>query len=52
MGFFDRLSTGWELGKESLRVVWKDKTLLVFPVMSGLATVTAAGLVQRAFVER
>lgn len=38
MGFFDRISAGWHLGKQSLAIVWKDKTLAVFPVISAIAT--------------
>lgn len=38
MGFFDRLTTGWTLGKQSLRLIWNDKTLLLFPVLSGGAS--------------
>lgn len=41
MGFFDRLSTGWRLGKQSLSIVWKDKTLAVFPLLSAIATIIA-----------
>jgi len=39
MGFFDRLSNGWQLGKQSLAVVWKDKSLALFPLISGIASV-------------
>ena len=38
MGFFNRLTTGWVLGKQSLRLIWNDKTLLLFPVLSGSAS--------------
>jgi len=41
MGFFDRLGTGWRLGKQSLRVVWNDKTLLLFPILSGITALVA-----------
>lgn len=37
MGFFGRLSNGWELGKHSLSVVWSDKSLTLFPLVSGVA---------------
>ena len=37
MGFFDRLAFGWRLGTASLGVVMKDKTLMLFPVLSGIA---------------
>lgn len=36
MGFFDRLAFGWRLGMTSLGVVTRDKTLMLFPVLSGL----------------
>lgn len=35
--FFDRLSNGWELAKESWHVLKMDKELLVFPFISGIA---------------
>lgn len=38
MGFFARLGFGWRLGKESLGVVMRDKSLMLFPVLSGLAS--------------
>ena len=34
---FDRMARGWELAKESWRVLKLDKELLVFPLVSGLA---------------
>ena len=34
---FTALSNGWELAKESYRVLMLDKELLVFPLLSGLA---------------
>ena len=37
MGFFDRLAFGWRLGTTSLGVVARDKTLMLFPILSGLA---------------
>jgi hypothetical protein len=37
MGFFDRLAFGWRLGTTSLGVVIRDKTLMLFPVLSGIA---------------
>ena len=37
MGFFDRLAFGWRLGTTSLGVVVRDKTLMLFPILSGLA---------------
>ena len=32
-----RIGTGWQLTKTSLRVLRKDKELLLFPLLSGLA---------------
>ena len=34
---FQRLSNGWELAKQSYRVLMLDKELLVFPLFSGIA---------------
>lgn len=39
MGFFDRLAFGWRLGTTSLGVVTRDKTLMMFPVLSGITSV-------------
>ena len=39
MGFFDRLAFGWRLGMTSLGVVARDKTLMLFPILSGIASV-------------
>ncbi len=38
MGIFQRLAFGWRLGMTSLGVVSRDKTLMLFPVLSGLAS--------------
>jgi Family of unknown function (DUF6159) len=35
MGFFSRLKFGWRLGVTSLKVVARDKTLMLFPILSG-----------------
>lgn len=34
---FDRMATGWQLAKQSWRVLMLDKELLVFPLLSGIA---------------
>ncbi len=34
-----RIGTGWQLAKTSLRVLRKDKELLLFPLLSGLALI-------------
>ena len=36
---FTRLSFGWDLAKQSLRVLRDDKRLIVFPILSGIASV-------------
>jgi ABC-type multidrug transport system fused ATPase/permease subunit len=43
---FERVATGWELAQQSWRVLQRDKELLVFPLMSGIACV----LVMASFV--
>jgi hypothetical protein len=35
--FFDRLSRGWELAGQSWEVLKRDKALVLFPVLSGIA---------------
>jgi hypothetical protein len=37
--FFSRMANGWELAKESLRVLRLDKELLVFPLVSGISCI-------------
>lgn len=37
MSFFDRLSNGWKLSMMSFSVLQKNKQLIVFPILSGLA---------------
>ena len=37
MGFFGRLAFGWRLGMTSLGVVMRDKTLMLFPILSAIA---------------
>ncbi|PHN06569.1 DUF6159 family protein [Flavilitoribacter nigricans] len=39
MSFFDRMSNGWALGMTSLKTIWENKKLLVFPALSGIALV-------------
>ncbi len=41
MGFFGRLKNGWHLGLKSLGVVMNDKTLMLFPVFSIIASLAA-----------
>src|SRR5262245_6924841 len=35
--FFDRLSRGWELAGQSWEVLKRDKSLVIFPILSGIA---------------
>lgn len=37
MKFFNSLSKGWDLGIESLKVINKNKSLMLFPVISGIS---------------
>ena len=37
MGFFERLAFGWRMGMTSLGVVTRDKTLMLFPILSGIS---------------
>lgn len=39
MKFFDRMSNGWALGMTSVKTIWENKNLLVFPVLSSLALI-------------
>ena len=39
MKFFERLSSGWKLGKTSLSTINENRSLLLFPLISGLAIV-------------
>lgn len=39
MGFFDRLSKGWRMGIASLKVIQKNKQLVLFPIISGVALI-------------
>ena len=34
---FERITTGWELAKQSVHVLRLDKELLLFPLVSGIA---------------
>lgn len=39
MGFFNRLSNGWNLGMTSFKVIRENKQLLTFPIISSIALV-------------
>lgn len=43
MNFFDRLSKGWEITRNSFEVLGKNKQLLIFPVLSGLSMLLILG---------
>lgn len=38
-GFFDRMSTGWQLIKMSYGIIWDFKMLTIFPVLSGICAI-------------
>jgi len=42
MAFGDRIARGWELMKQSWRVLMLDKELLVFPIISAVAVILVA----------
>jgi hypothetical protein len=39
MSFFTRLSNGWELAKRSFKTINENRTLLLFPILSGFSLV-------------
>jgi hypothetical protein len=39
MSFFSRLSAGWSMGMASLKVIRKNKQLVLFPIISGIALI-------------
>ena len=45
MRIFSRLKTGWRLAMDSVRVLRKEKSLAVFPIISALASIAFLGLV-------
>ncbi len=40
---FTRIANGWELAKQSFRVLMLDKELLLFPIMSGISCLLVLG---------
>src|SRR4030042_630870 len=38
-----RISRGWQLAKMSLRIIRKDKEMLLFPLLSGIITLLILG---------
>jgi len=43
MNFFDKLSNGWKLSMDSLKVLKANKQLIIFPILSGLSMVLIIG---------
>jgi hypothetical protein len=43
MSFFTRLSNGWELTKNSFKVLKENKELVIFPVLSGISLILITG---------
>ena len=43
MNFFDRLSNGWKISMNSLKVLKENKHLIVFPILSSLSLILIMG---------
>jgi hypothetical protein len=43
MGFFDRLSTGWNIAMNSFKVLRANKQLILFPFLSGISLILVMG---------
>jgi hypothetical protein len=43
MSFFTRLSNGWELTKNSFKVLRENKELIIFPILSGVSLILITG---------
>src|SRR6218665_1515871 len=43
MNFTDRLSNGWEISKLSFRVLKANKSLIIFPILSGVSLLIILG---------
>lgn len=41
MGFVERIGNGWNLGRQSLSLIWNDKTLMLFPLFSAICSLGA-----------
>jgi len=52
MGFFDRLSKGWEISMSSYKVLLANKQLIIFPILSGLSMLLIMGSVFGVFFAR
>lgn len=42
MNFIDRLSVGWEISKNSFKVLKENRRLIIFPVLSGISLILIA----------
>ncbi len=43
MGFFTRLSNGWEIAMTSMKVLNANKQLIIFPILSGISLLLVIG---------
>jgi hypothetical protein len=43
MNFFDRLSNGWTIAKNSFKVLKENKQLIIFPILSGISLLLIIG---------
>jgi len=43
MNFFDRLSNGWTIAKNSFKVLRENKQLIIFPILSGISLLLIIG---------
>jgi hypothetical protein len=43
MGFFDRLSNGWQIAMNSFKVLKENKQLVLFPILSGISILLILG---------
>ena len=44
MNFFDRLSNGWTITKNSFSILKKNKQLIIFPILSGISLLLMMGI--------
>src|SRR5512132_2231430 len=43
MGFFTRLSNGWQISMNSFKVLKENKQLIIFPILSGISMIFVMG---------
>src|SRR5688500_4331069 len=43
MSFFDRLSNGWKIARNSFKVLQANKQLIIFPFLSGISLMLVIG---------